>query len=1631
MHGTSLKSRRLTHFPDSPIGPTSKSMKPKFQTSTLRSACTGASLITAITLCISGQAHAQWIGATSNDWSVNTNWTGSTVPSGVDGVVNITPGNIATVTNAVPNVTQLLVGSGGGSNGTVNISTGGAITSTNGGGNSTTVGNSGGTGIVNVNGGTLTANGELWAGNGGSSNGTVNLSAGTLNVGNWVAIGRGTGVGALNISGGTMNKTGGGAYIIGAGGVGTATQSTGTLNVNNGFWIAEGGNGSGSSYTLNSGTITVVGNGSGDDPRTQIGKGGIATLNINGGTFTNSNEFWLGQGGGGRGTLNMTNGALNITNWFSMSRGGATGSVLNLSGGTFTKSGGGNFAVGDGNSATVVQTGGALSVNGEIWIGQGGGTSSYSISLGTVTLNNYLAVSRNGGTGTLTQTGGTLTKTGGGQFVIGSGGAGTGTVNFSAGLQDIQGGNTFIGEAGSATAIFNISGSAEHRTHTLTIGAASTTGTLNANGGTLKVDSIIGGANIANANFNGTQIVANTAGVFISNLDTANIQSGGLKIDSAALSLTSPQVLTGTGGITKTGSGSLKLSGDNTYSGSNIVSAGTLGVTNTSTGTGDFTLANGTTLGITSKNNSSQLSPVNATFGTSAATTLNFDLGNFVPVPDFAPLKVTGNLVVNGTVTINITDTKPSIGINPLITYTSKSGAGNFQLGTLPLGVEATLVVDDINKLVYLDVTSVSLPRWQGSISGVWDINTTENWFDLVAEAFSKYTNNSPVLFNDDPNEGDIRDVTLDVAVSPSAVTFNNTSTYNYTLTGTGKITGATGLTKTNTGTVTLATPNDYSGPTTLTAGVISIPTIANAGAPSPLGGTSSLLLNGGSLNYTGASATASRGFSITAANSSIDVSNPTTDLNLGGAFTATAGVLTKIGQGTLTLSASGTNVLGTGGNAQVNVGKLVLNGTGTSPAQVINQTGDLWVGPTTTSGASMEVINSTLNISTWLAVGRGNGDTGNVSSMSLTGSSVTVGNMSLGYNNGLPNLATQNLTLTNSTLTNNGDTNFAENRGSTSNITLIGNSVLSLRNRLLLGGGGGVQAGGSVANLTIGDTSSVTVGSPTVASFVSIGYQGGGNLTVKNSGSFTNYDDFSVNESGSTPSSVTLQDSGVISVKTLYVGRGANVTGTVTQTGGTFTGGNENSFQVGGSGVGIWNQSGGTVNASGWTVIGRQNVAGASGAINVSGGTFNQTSTARHMIVGEEATGTLTVSATGIVNANADIGISIGNGATGIGTINLDGGSITTKSVHEGVSGSSSFNFNGGLLKAATGASAVFMENIDTVTVKAGGALIDSNANNISVNTALLDGGTGGGLTKSGSGALYLNGVNTYTGATTVSAGSLGGTGTIAGSVSVAAGANLSPGITTGVLGVGSATFAATATLTIDINNAGSPTVDKLAVANNLNITNASLLITGTPTQPVYVIATYGTLTGGAFASVPSIPGYTINYAYSGNQIALVQSSTPYGSWAQSKITDINPGADATAGGDPDGDGVKNITEFALDGNPLSGASTGKMIGKVATVGGAPALVITLPVRTGATFSGATEQVSGLISGIVYKIQSSDELSAWNLAVSEVTGGDKTTIESGLPGLSSGEWTYRTFKSPGGVSGDPTEFLRAVIINP
>ena len=464
---------------------------------------------------------------------------------------------------------------------------------------------------------------------------------------------------------------------------------------------------------------------------------------------------------------------------------------------------------------------------------------------------------------------------------------------------------------------------------------------------------------------------------------------------------------------------------------------------------------------------------------------------------------------------------------------------------------------------------------------------------------------------------------------------------------------------------------------------------------------------------------------------------------------------------------------------------------------------------------------------------------------------------------------------------------------------------------------------------------------------------------------------------------------------------------------------------------------------------------------------------------IGTQPNGTLTV--TGVIDDGAntfdlDISADATNGVVVLSGANTYGGA--TELIRGTLRlGATNTLPTGSLLDvdAATGvADAVILDLAsysqtvsgiqDTATTNVNGVITNSVAAtnsvlsiNGSANTTydgvIQDGAGAVSLTKDGGGIQTLNGANSYTGVTSIlggtlringnqslatgavsvsNGGTLGGTGTLGAAVAIASGGTVAPGNSTGVLLTNSADFAPGAKLAIEINEASTPKVDMLDVIGALDITGATLEIsaTGALAETVHVIATYSSLTG-TFTNIAGMPlKYKIDYNYAGGtQIALVPSN--FGTWASFKglTAGVNDGPDQ----DPDNDGQTNLAEFSFDGNPLSGANDGKIVGKIASVGGQNVLTLTLPVRTGASFTGATEQVSALIDGIVYRVQGSDELVApWNLAITEVTGLDATNIQTGMPGLSvvpgdTGSWSYRTFRTPGHVAdGDPRDFLRA-----
>jgi len=189
-----------------------------------------------------------------------------------------------------------------------------------------------------------------------------------------------------------------------------------------------------------------------------------------------------------------------------------------------------------------------------------------------------------------------------------------------------------------------------------------------------------------------------------------------------------------------------------------------------------------------------------------------------------------------------------------------------------------------------------------------------------------------------------------------------------------------------------------------------------------------------------------------------------------------------------------------------------------------------------------------------------------------------------------------------------------------------------------------------------------------------------------------------------------------------------------------------------------------------------------SSGSYQLSAGTLS----VNNEVVGYNGSGTFTqFGGTHTVNTNLVLGLIAGSG----GSYNLNGGTLNPTQV-SGNAGSSTFNFNGGTL-LAKGNNNTFFQGLTKANVQTGGAKIDTNGFNVTIAQALLhDSALGaaadGGVTKRGAGTLTLIVASTYTGGTTVSAGTLG------------LGAPGSPGSAAGLGSKGNVTIAAGATLNV-----------------------------------------------------------------------------------------------------------------------------------------------------------------------------------------------------------------------------------------
>ena len=426
--------------------------------------------------------------------------------------------------------------------------------------------------------------------------------------------------------------------------------------------------------------------------------------------------------------------------------------------------------------------------------------------------------------------------------------------------------------------------------------------------------------NFSNPGFNMNSLSINSGCTVIqSGLNNYNYQgangiilNGAFVYTNAGNAQTIAGVISGTGSITNQ-AGTLTLSGANTFSGAAVISGGTLALAGTfpaasiSIGAGatldvsaidPYLLAskltcttNATINGATSVNFGNQSFTLNYD-GTDAPLTISqgaLTLGNNV-------ITVNGPVLGAGTYVLIATPSTPTIG-TPTVTGTA--------IPAIPF--TSTVSVSGNNVvLTVVNAASAGLNVWNVG-NGVWDTSTA-NW----KGSSTKYANGATVVFDDTTAAGAGNyTVTLNSTVNPTNVSVN-VNTNSYTLSGTGSIAGAGGLTKAGTNTLTLATANSYTGGTLLNAGTL----IVNA---TNALGTGLLNMEAGTLIVNATNALG-------------------TGLNMDGG-TATVNATNALGTGLLTLN-SGTlivnapNIIGTG-LLTLNGGMLSNNATSLCPTPV------------------------------------------------------------------------------------------------------------------------------------------------------------------------------------------------------------------------------------------------------------------------------------------------------------------------------------------------------------------------------------------------------------------------------------------------------------------------------------------------------------------------------------------------------------------------------------------------------------------------------------------------------------------------------------------------------------------------
>jgi autotransporter-associated beta strand protein len=379
----------------------------------------------------------------------------------------------------------------------------------------------------------------------------------------------------------------------------------------------------------------------------------------------------------------------------------------------------------------------------------------------------------------------------------------------------------------------------------------------------------------------------------------------------------------------------------------------------------------------------------------------------------------------------------------------------------------------------------------------------------------------------------------------------------------------------------------------------------------------------------------------------------------------------------------------------------------------------------------------------------------------------------------------------------------------------------------------------------------------------------------------------------------------------------------------------------------GTFRLNGGNITAtSGTYIFPAGNTGGGNSSFILDSGTFN--ANGREVLNAYGAAGTTTING----------GLFICNGfkvTQNTGFLNLNGGTLRVNRLY-GDANTSTINFNGGTLQARQDNTGFINTTITNALIQSEGAVIDSNGFAITIPKALTEdsGSTGGGLTKLGNGTLTLTADNTYTGATSVTAGTL----------ALVGGSQTSP-----------ITVESGAALGFTL---GSPTTSTSTVT--FSGATGKVNVTGTPVAATLMTATE--ITGNPVLD-PAIPGFALAIEGGGTLLNLIETSgTPFETWA---TTNGLAGDDALPGADPDNDGLDNLIEFVIGGQPNPAnpnADSSSLAPTVST--DASSLIFTFR-RTELALSQP---------GIVIAAEYGSNLSDWATAIDGVDGVTMVTTE-------------------------------------